>query len=117
MVEKLEPEPIKVLGLVKKPGHYDFPIAEPVRVLDAIAMAEGVSNGLADKVLVIRNNPQGGEPAVIRVSLRRAKWDGRENLLLAPGDVVSVEQTPETVMLEALKVIRFAVSTGINSFF
>lgn len=117
MVEKLEPEPLKVLGLVKKPGHYDFPIAEPVRVLDAVAMAGGVSNGLADKILVIRSNPQGGEPAVIRVSLRRAKRDGQENLLLAPGDVVTVEQTPETVLLEALKVIRFAVSTGINSFF
>jgi polysaccharide export outer membrane protein len=61
---------------------------------------------------VIRHAPDQPEPLVIQVSVRAAKTDGQENLPLAPGDVVSVEQTPATVMVDVLKSF---VRLGFNA--
>jgi len=112
-IEKRDPEPLHVIGLVRKPDRYDFPIAEDVRVTDAIALAGGTTVTLADKVFVVRRVPQSSETAVIQVSLRQAKRNAAANLRLEPGDVVSVENTPATVLYEAFNIIRFNVSAGL----
>ena len=44
---------------------------------------------------------------MIEVSLRKAKHDPKENLRLQPGDVVSVEQTPATMFVEAIRILPF----------
>lgn len=113
MVEKRDPEPLHVMGLVRKPDRYEFPIAEDVRVTDAVALAGGVSPSVADKVYVIRRKPNASETAVIQVSLREAKRNSQANLRLAPGDVVSVEQTPATMFMEALNIVRFGISGSL----
>lgn len=113
-VERRDPESIQVLGLVNKPGEIKYPIGTEMRLLDAISQAGWTNNQGANKVYIIRNNPR---QFVIQASLRDAKRDPAENLRLAPGDVVSVEQTPTTVMIDALKVIRFAVGTSLNTLF
>ncbi len=110
MVEKRDPAPVKVGGLVHKPDEYDFPIGKDLTVLGAISLAGGTNNQLADKVFVIRPLVNSKDPAVIQVSLRKAKKMGRENILLGPGDIVWVEQTTGTVFMEALQLIRFGVS-------
>jgi polysaccharide export outer membrane protein len=110
MVEKRDPAPIQVIGLVRDPGSYDFPIGKPLTVLGALALADGVSNQLADKVYVIRPLANGGDPAVVNVSIRKAKRSGKSNIVLGPGDIVSVQETPGTVFMEALQLIRFGVS-------
>lgn len=110
MVEKRDPAPIKVGGLVNKADNYDFPIGKPLTVLGAIQMAGGVSNQLADKVYVIRPLARNGEKARIQVSLRKAKRNARSDILLGPGDMVLVEQTPATVLMEAAQLIRFGIS-------
>lgn len=115
-VEKRDPEPLHVMGLVTRPGRFEFPIAEEVRVTDAIALAGGVSSLAADKIFVIRRKPQDGtkkaldpsnpdqvETVILQVSLANAKQKAESNLRLAPGDVVSVEQTPITFVLELFK--------------
>jgi len=108
MVERRDPLPLQVRGLVNKPDIYDFPVGKDVRLLDAIAMAGGESSLVADKVIVIRRRPEEAEPAVVKVSLSDAKLNGSDaNMLLEPGDTVSVEQTPQTVMLETLRMIGF----------
>ena len=112
-VEKRDPEPLHVMGLVRKPNRYDFPIAEDVRVTDAIALAGGTSQTVCDKIFVIRRKANGSETAVIQVSLRQAKRNSEANLRLAPGDVVSVEQTPATVMMEAINIVRFGISGSL----
>lgn len=112
-VEKRDPEPLHVMGLVRKPDRYEFPIAEDVRVTDAIAMAGGTSQSVCDKIYVIRRRPNGSDTAVIQVSLREAKRVSAANIRLAPGDVVSVEQTPATVMMEALNIVRFGISGAL----
>jgi polysaccharide export outer membrane protein len=112
-VEKRDPEPLHVIGLVRKPDRYDFPIAEDLRVTDAIALAGGTTIGLADKIFIVRRVPGGSETAVVQVSLREAKRNSQANVRLEPGDVVSVENTPATIMYDTFNIIRFNVSAGL----
>lgn len=109
-VEKLEPRPLQVTGLVKTPNTFDYPIGRDVRVLEAIAMAGGIASPVADKVYVIRPIPGQVDPAVIELKIGRAKKTGEDNLLLQPGDIVSVEQTPMTVFIDTIRLIHFGVS-------
>jgi len=95
-------EPISVLGLVHKPGEFEFPANRSLHVLDAIALAGGTSNPVADKVLLIRRPVGQPDPANIAVSLRGAK-EGAENLQLQPGDTVVVEQTAATVVVDTIQ--------------
>ena len=113
-VERRDPESIQVTGLVNKAGEIKYPIGTELRLLDAISQAGWTSNQGANKVYIIRNTPR---PIVMEASLREAKRNVNENIRLAPGDVVSVEQTPTTVMIDTLKLIRFAVGTSLNTLF
>ena len=104
---------IHVAGLVNTPNEFELPPDKDVRVLDAIAMAGGLKSPVADKVYVIRQMEKMPEPAVIEVSLSRAKKNGNENLLLASGDLVSVESTYLTSSVEALSTFfRVGLSLG-----
>ena len=124
-VEKRDPEPLHVLGLVTKSGRYEFPIAEELRLLDAIALAGGVSSLAANKVYVIRRKP-GTElesidvkkpdrvkTYIIQLSLANAKQKAEANIRLEPGDVVSVEQTPLTFMLDLFKRVGMNLGGSI----
>lgn len=115
-VERRHPDPVQVVGLVQKPGQYDFPVNHELRVFGAVAMAGGLSHKLANKVFVIRNRPDGEGTAVIEVDLRAAKHNAQENLRLAPGDIVSVEQTPLTVVLDVIQEIPFAIGATMPIF-
>jgi len=101
-VFKRQIEPIAVLGLVRQPGEFEFPTTRPLRVLDAIALAGGISNPVADKVLILRRPFPQPSPVSIVLSLRQAK-KGVENLPLQPGDTVVVEQTAATAFVETLQ--------------
>lgn len=116
-VERRDPEAIRVVGLVNKPNRYEYPVGEELRVLDAIALANGTSNKAADKIFVVRQLPNQQQPAVIQTSIRAAKRQGDMNLKLAPGDIVSVEQTPVTALVDAVMLIRFGVGASLGTFF
>lgn len=112
-VEKREPQPVQVIGLVKDAGRKEFPLGHDLHVLDAVALAGGPNNPLADKVYVIRPVTTSPDPAVIEVSMKKAKQSGEENLLLAPGDIVSVEQTPTTILLDTLRLVNFGFGASL----
>ncbi len=119
LVHLREERLIHVAGLVKKPGQFELPTNQDVHLLDAIALAGGLSSTVADKVLVIRPIEDSPQPLVIRASLSKAKHDGRENIRLASGDTINIEQTPVTVILDAFtNVFRIAlgVSSNVTSF-
>ncbi len=103
MVEKRDPAPVQVIGLVRKQGKQDYPVGRDIRLLDAVSQAGGLSSGFADKVLVIRQVAGDDNPAVIKVSYSKAKRSAASNLRLAPGDVVSVEYTPATVLWDTIR--------------
>ena len=110
-VERRDPESIQVLGLVHKPGEIKYPIGTELHLLDAISQAGWTSNQGANKVYIIRTFPR---QAVIQASIRAAKRNVAENIRLSPGDVVSVEQTPGTVFIDTIHLIRFAIGTSLT---
>ena len=116
MVEKRDPETINVQGLVKAPNRYPIPVGEDLYLLDAIALAGGISNQLANKIYVKRKPLPGQDPTVIEVSYRAATHSTDSNVLLGPGDVVKVAHTPATVVMEALNIIRFGINGSTRVF-
>ena len=112
-VETRDPNPISVIGLVQKPGQYEMPVGQPVHVLDAIAMAGERSNPWADKIYITRHVTSENEPIVIETSVVNAQHSDVSNIRLSPGDVVSVEQTPQTVIHNVFSTIfRFSIVAG-----
>ena len=110
MVFPEEKRIIHVAGLVKKPGQFEIARNHDVHLLDAIAMAGGKSSPVADKVFVIRRVEGRPEPIVVQASISKCKHNGLENLRLSHGDMVSVEQTASTLMVDtALQFLRFTV--------
>ncbi len=106
-------EYIHVIGLVLRPNQFELPANKELRMLDAIALANGPSVPLANKVYVVRRPPGAPESIVIKSSIRSAKRDARANVLLAPGDVVSVEETPGTFTFVLLRQF-FHLGVGVS---
>lgn len=114
MVMEKPSHSVSVIGLVQRPDNYDLPADETLRVLDAIALAGGRTVSIADNVQVIRRTSPDEDPIVISVSVKQAKQDGSENLTLAPGDIVSVEETPVTFVVQTVRnFIRFGFTSAI----
>jgi polysaccharide export outer membrane protein len=117
MVREQDPKTIQVIGLVRKPNQFEIPAGQDVRLLDAIAMAGGRSLQIADRVHVIRNLEGVDRPVVVRVSVREAKQGGPANLLLAAGDVISVEETPLTFTVGTIQsFVRFGFTSALPGF-
>ena len=117
MASKQVLKPIHIIGMVRKPDKYELPPNQEIRVLDALAMAGDRTMSIADRVLIIRQIPGQEEPIRIDVSIREAKDHGDANVRLAPGDIVSVEETPATVVFGTLqKVVRVAVGGSVGLF-
>ncbi len=113
MVQPRDKRFIHVTGLVQRPNEFELTRDKDIRVLDAIAMAGGTTSVVADKIFVIRQLPNMPAPAVIKISMSRAKVNGEENLRLAAGDLVSVESTPATMMVDTVGKF-FRVALGLN---
>jgi polysaccharide export outer membrane protein len=116
MVEKRDPQPIHVIGLVRKPGEYELPVHRDLRVLDALALAGGLDIPWADSMLVIRHVPERPEPILIQISIQEAKRNGRANVRLSAGDVVSVEQTPQTVIYDVIRKFNIGLAGSVPTF-
>lgn len=113
MVHPAEKRVIHVAGLVRQPNQFEMPRDQDLYVLDAIALAGGQSSPVADKVFVIRRMDGEVEPRVIQLSMAQAKVNGDENLRLAPGDLVSVEQTPLTQVVDTFSHV-FRITAGVG---
>jgi len=115
-VVQRELPPIHVLGLVKEPGAFEVTANRDVYLLDALALAGGCSSLIADRVTVRRRVPGEAGSVMIVASIRKA-MDGRDNVLLAPGDTVMVRQTPQTVVVDVLKsFIRLSFGSSVALF-
>ncbi|MCA9050292.1 MAG: polysaccharide biosynthesis/export family protein [Planctomycetaceae bacterium] len=97
------PRPIQVVGVIRNKA-IEVAGGQNVRLLDALTEAGGqtYSNWISDKVTIVRQNPDGSGTFRIKASIRKAKADARENILLAPYDIVSVEENVVTFTLSTL---------------
>lgn len=117
MVQPKEKRVFHVTGLVERPDQFELPDDQVIRVLDAVALAGGTSSAVADRVFVIRPNEDDSDldrPVVIEVSIAKAKMSGDENLVIGAGDLVSVEQTVATTVLDTMNNF-FRVTMGVSS--
>jgi polysaccharide export outer membrane protein len=109
-----ETKEIYVAGLVNSPGQFELPTDQDLYLLDAIALAGGHSSPVADKVLVIRRMKDRPEPIFIHASLSKAKKNGLENIRLAAGDTITIEQTPATTVVGTISKF-FRLTFGVAS--
>ena len=116
MVERKELLPVEVIGLVRAPGQYEFPVNKELSLLGAVALAGGLRNPLADKVLVRRFRPGMDSPVVVSASIDKAKYRAADNLLLEPGDIVSVEKTAATIAIDTVNLVRFSLGSSVPLF-
>lgn len=115
VVRPKEKRLVHVTGLVKEPQQFELSDDQDLRVLDAIAMSGGVTSPVADKVIVIRHVDTQPQPIVAEVSLQKAKQDGAENLVLQAGDLISVERTVATAVVDTFKdLFRITMGVGRN---
>ncbi len=115
-VLKRQPRYIHVIGLVNKPERFEIKPGRDIYVLDALALAGGLKLSVADRVTVRRSLP-GAEPVAISLSIRNAKKSLHENLRLADGDVVVVEETPTTFVIGAIQtMVRVGVNGAVATF-
>jgi len=116
-VKEHRPETVYVHGLVKQAGEFELPKDKPLRVDQAIALAQGRSIEFADRVHVTRIIPSQEEPIVIELSMKEAKTNRDSNIVLMAGDVVSVEETPTTFTVDFLRnFFRIGFSSAIPGF-
>jgi polysaccharide biosynthesis/export protein len=108
-VERRDPPSIVVTGIVNRPSRIELPVGQELRILDAIAMAHGVSYKVLDRALICRTVPGKNERAVIEVNLREATRNQTENILLMAGDVVSVEANAKVLFQDTIDYIGAAI--------
>ena len=117
MIERREPAVVYVMGLVQRPQEIEIPVGKSMRLLDSIAAAGGRRLQVANKVKIIRYVENREDPIVIATSIDEAKQSADGNVTLAPGDVVSVEDTAMTLAVEMLQsFVRFGFSSAIPFF-
>jgi len=92
---RLEAQPkgsFMVVGAVNKPGRYELlHDDDDTLILDALAMAGGLSSEGVDRVVIKRLATNADQPTYIEVSIDKAKMHARNNIALMPGDVVNVK--------------------------
>jgi protein involved in polysaccharide export with SLBB domain len=97
-----------VLGFVMRPGRKLMPDTKPVRLVDAIAASEGINNakGTYRHMIVMRPDTT-GKYIVHKYDLDRYLKDGdaSQNPEIQPGDIVFVDQTSGTALIDILRLI------------
>ena len=117
MVKERQPRFVFVTGMVRSPKQVEIPDNADLRLLDAITMAGGRSTPFAQKIKVIRTSADRTQPIYISTSYSEAKEDGRANLRLAAGDVVSMEETPGLLFFDTIRnIVSFGVGASVPVF-
>ncbi len=116
IVKKKSQKQVFVRGLVHTPGGLDLPNNRDMYLLEALTLAGGRTMQIANRVTILRQVP-GQKPIVIETNVRDAAKGGPANARLAPGDIITVAETPATFVLDTLKsFIRFGLSSSVPMF-
>ncbi|MBN1126250.1 MAG: SLBB domain-containing protein [Sedimentisphaerales bacterium] len=115
-VEGLNPEVFTVVGLVNHPGAYPYPANVRYTLMQALAFAGGVNDIANPRFVRVYRCKTDGELVDATFALKGTHPAAAPNVLLKPGDVVAVEQTPRThanlLMAEMLQLRIGATALG-----
>ena len=102
-VQKLDPEVFTVLGPVKRPDSFAYPPDVEYNLMQALAFAGGPSLLLNPKYVTIYRQDANGEVVSATFKLDRKFLAKASNIKIKPGDIVSVEMTPDTQIRMIIK--------------
>ncbi len=89
IVNRVQSFSVSVIGSVMHPGHFN--LTGPTTVLDALAMAGGVTEFASRRnIFVVRAEPTGNKRLPFNYNKAISENDEGVNFLLQPGDVVIV---------------------------
>jgi polysaccharide export outer membrane protein len=102
-IKEQQGQKVTVVGSVKKPGTYDYPARR--RLLDALALAEGLDDKAGKTVQVRRVMDDPNNPATFLVDMDELVQKGRTelNLEIKSGDVVYVPEAGTVYVDGAVK--------------
>ena len=110
-VERFKPLVFTVMGLVQKPGAFEYPVDQTYHLVQALAFAGGINDTADPRYVKVYRQDSGGRivPATFRIGGRH--WARAGRIPIKPGDVVSVEHTFRTRTRTILADI-FSVNIG-----
>ncbi len=100
VVERLQPQYVTVLGLVRSPGNYPYPVDAQFRLAEVLAFAGGLDMVAEPRYVGVYRLKTDGTVASATFRLvdprNQEELTAQLALPIRPGDVVSVEHTPRT---------------------
>ena len=112
-VERFDPAVFTVLGPVEKPGTFDYPPDIQYNLMQALAFAGGPDLLLDPRYVTIYRQDANGEIVSATFELHRKSLAKASKIRIKPGDVISVEMTPETRARMILKEM-FYIRVGYD---
>lgn len=113
VVEQVQMPLFTVIGLVNRPGNYEYPPTSQYNLMQAIAYAGGLDMGADPRYATIYRLAADG--SVVRVPFRLVRGNELTDAMstpIRPGDVVAIEHTPRTRMNAMINnMVRF--NTGL----
>ncbi len=114
VVQALAPQMFTVVGLVKKPGAFEFVPGVDYNVMNALAYAGGVNEVADPRYLSIYRQDSSGEIVSVILPITGDKAPQSMVVKLKPGDVVHVSHTDRTnfrVMMSQILELQFGAQT------
>jgi len=97
VVERLGQPMFTVFGLVEKPGNFPYPPDVQYNLMQAIAFAGGLDRDTNPRYLTIYRLKKNGQSAHVTLAITEGtKLVESSNVIIRPGDIIVVEQTPKT---------------------
>jgi polysaccharide export outer membrane protein len=113
VIERLEQPIVTVVGLVNKPGNFPYPPDAQYNLMQTLAFAGGF-NLAADPryTTVYRQKADGTTVSMTFEMVNDSKLTDASSIFIKPGDIVSVEHTPQTRTNLFLDRV-FRINTGL----
>jgi protein involved in polysaccharide export with SLBB domain len=97
VVERLGQPMFTVFGLVEKPGNFPYPPDVQYNLMQAIAFAGGLDRDVEPRYASIYRLKRNGQSAHVTLAVTDGtKLVESSNVIIRPGDIIVVEQTPKT---------------------
>lgn len=112
LVERVEQLPFTVIGLVNKPGSFEYSYDVQYNLMQAIGFAGGLNQDLEPRyAMVYRLNSDGKVANATFQVAHRSTLEDALTTYIKPGDIIAVEHTPRTRTNRFLEKV-FSIHVG-----
>ena len=101
-VQRYSPQVVAVLGMVNRPGTFEYPPGMQYNLLQAVALAQGLDINSGPNYVQIYRQAPNGEILTATFDISGEGWAKAAGVKVKPGDVVYVADTPYTLTRRVL---------------